>query len=68
MMNFTGCSLTRAIDMASANVASVYDLYDRGKLTPGKRADIILFEREGNQIQIKETWLNGILVYSNKQH
>ena len=64
MMNFTGCSLTRAINMASGNVARIYGLNDRGKLTPGKRADIILFERAGNQIQIKKTWLNGILVYS----
>ena len=65
MMNFTGCSLTRAIDMASANVAPVYGLNDRGTLTPGKRADIILFERDGNQVQIKKTWLNGRLVFSS---
>ncbi|MEI6050564.1 MAG: N-acetylglucosamine-6-phosphate deacetylase [Bacteroidota bacterium] len=64
MMNFTGCSLTRAIDMASANVSRIYDLNDRGSLTAGKRADLILFERDGNQIQIKKTWLNGKLVYS----
>lgn len=65
MMNFTGCSLTRAIDMASANVAHVYELNDRGKLTPGKRADIILFERDGNQIQIKKSLLNGKVVFSS---
>jgi N-acetylglucosamine-6-phosphate deacetylase len=64
MMTFTGCSLTRAINMASANVAPIYDLTDRGVLAPDKRADIILFERDGNQILILKTWLNGTLVYS----
>ncbi|MCX6255158.1 MAG: N-acetylglucosamine-6-phosphate deacetylase [Bacteroidia bacterium] len=66
IMNFTGCSLTKAINMASVNVARIYDLDDRGTLAPGKRADIILFERNGNQLQIKKTWLNGILVYQLK--
>jgi N-acetylglucosamine-6-phosphate deacetylase len=64
MMNFTGCSLTKAIDMASGNVARIYDLDDRGKLVSGKRADLILFEREGNQLQIKKTYLSGNLVFS----
>jgi N-acetylglucosamine-6-phosphate deacetylase len=63
MMNFTGCSLTKAINMASGNVARIYSLNDRGILAPGKRADLILFERESNQLLIKKTWLNGILVY-----
>jgi len=63
MMNFTGCSLTKAINMASANVARIYNLDDRGKLAPGKRADLILFEREDNHLKIKKTYLNGILVY-----
>ena len=63
MMNFTGCSLTKAINMASVNVARTYNLEDRGTLTPGKRADLILFEREDNQLKIKKTYLNGILVY-----
>jgi N-acetylglucosamine-6-phosphate deacetylase len=64
MMNFTGCSLTKAINMASGNVARIYDLYDRGTLAPGKRADLILFGREGNQLQIKKTYLSGKLVFS----
>ena len=63
MMNFTGCSLTKAINMASGNVARIYDLDDIGMLAPGKRADLILFEKVGNQLQIKKTWLNGNLVY-----
>ena len=64
MMNFTGCSLANAIKMASGNVAEIYGLHDRGSLTPGKRADIIMFEKKGNQIIIKETWVKGIKVFS----
>ncbi len=65
MMNFTGCSLTRAIKMSSANVAMIYDLHDRGSLIQGNRADLILFERERNQLVIKKTFLKGILVYKD---
>ena len=65
MMNFTGCSLTRAVDMASANVGRIYGLSDRGILAPGKRADLILFGRNGNQLNIKKTILNGKLVYQD---
>jgi N-acetylglucosamine-6-phosphate deacetylase len=64
MMSFTGCSLSNAIRMASGNVARIYGLEDRGSLSPGKRADIILFEKIGNQVIIKETWLNGKQVFS----
>jgi N-acetylglucosamine-6-phosphate deacetylase len=67
IMNFVGCSLTRAINMASLNVAGIYNLHDRGSLSPGYRADIILFEREGNKIIIKQTWVKGELVFDNKQ-
>jgi N-acetylglucosamine-6-phosphate deacetylase len=63
IMNFTGCSLTKAINMASENVACIYGLKDRGALTEGKRADIIQFERNRNKLQIKKTILNGITVF-----
>ena len=63
MMNFTGCSLTNAINMASGNVARIYGLNDRGKLAPGKRADIILFEKERNELKVIKTFLKGELVY-----
>lgn len=63
MMNFTRCSLSDAINMASKNVARIYGLKDRGSLAAGKRADIIMFEKKGNQIIIKETWLKGTRVF-----
>jgi N-acetylglucosamine-6-phosphate deacetylase len=63
MMDFTHCSLAIGINMASCNVARIYGLHDRGKLAPGKRADIILFEKAGNQLKINKTFLKGKLVY-----
>jgi N-acetylglucosamine-6-phosphate deacetylase len=63
ILNFTGCSLTNAINMVSGNVARIYGLNDRGKLAPGKRADIILFEKERNELKVIKTFLKGELVY-----
>jgi N-acetylglucosamine-6-phosphate deacetylase len=63
MLNWTGCSLADAINMATYNVARIYGLENRGSLAPGKRADIILFQKEQNRIIIKKTFVNGHLVY-----
>ena len=63
IMNFTGCSLTKAINMASGNVARIYGLNDRGAITAGKRADIIQFERNRNEFMIRKTFLNGKSVF-----
>jgi N-acetylglucosamine-6-phosphate deacetylase len=62
MTKFTGCSLEEAINMASGNVASIYGLTDRGSLSVGKRADLILFERYEHQLKIRKTYLNGELI------
>jgi N-acetylglucosamine-6-phosphate deacetylase len=66
MMSFTGCSLTKAINMASLNVANLFGLSDRGRLETGKRADLILFRRDENRILIEKTFLNGKMVYSGE--
>jgi len=63
IISFTGCSLGDAIKMASGNVASLYGLNDRGDLAQGKRADLIRFQRLGNEIKILTTFLNGNIVY-----
>ena len=63
MISFTGCSLAEAVKMASANVALMYRLHDKGSLTRGKIADIILFRRVGNEIKILTTFLKGKIVY-----
>jgi N-acetylglucosamine-6-phosphate deacetylase len=63
MMKFTGCSLGDAVNMASRNVAGLYGLNDRGSLSIGKRADIILFESDASQLKIRKTYLEGELVF-----
>ncbi len=63
MMDFTGCSLAQAINMASRNVARIYNLDDRGVLAEGKRADLILFEMDRYRINIRKTYINGRLVF-----
>jgi N-acetylglucosamine-6-phosphate deacetylase len=64
MMRFTGCSLSQAMNLAGRNVARIYGLSDRGTLTEGKRADIILFKLEDNQVRIMRTLLSGEVVWS----
>jgi len=63
VMKVTGCSLTEAIRMASLNPAKLYGLNDRGEIATGKRADIILFSIENDELVIKKTWVKGNLVY-----
>ena len=65
MLEITGCRLGDAINMACKNVARVLNLNDRGTLETGKRADVILFKLTGNKLNIKETYLEGNLVYSD---
>lgn len=64
MMNFTGCTLRQAVNLATRNVAKVHGFDDRGTLEPGKRADIILFTQEkNNKVIINETWVAGKKVF-----
>jgi N-acetylglucosamine-6-phosphate deacetylase len=62
VMKYTGCSLAVAINMAAGNLASIYGLSDRGLLTEGKRADLILFEKDHFRIRIKQVWAKGKLI------
>jgi N-acetylglucosamine-6-phosphate deacetylase len=64
MMTFTGCSLGEAINLATKNVSRVCKLPDRGSVETGKRADLILFEMDGGKLIIKQTWVNGEIVFS----
>ncbi len=64
MMNFTGCTLRQAVNLATRNVARVHRLNDRGVLEEGRRADIILFTTgENNEVNILETWVAGKKVF-----
>ena len=63
IMKVTGCSLSKAIQMTTSNPARLHNLHDRGKLEPGKRADIILFKMDNFKMQIKQTIVKGKIVF-----
>jgi len=65
IMRVTGCSLAKAIQMTTINPARLHNLNDRGKLEPGKRADIILFTMDDFNMKIRETIVEGKLVFQN---
>ena len=63
MQRLAGCSLEEAMNLATVNPARVYGLKDRGVLSPGRRADLILFSTEGNEMIIRQTIVSGNTVY-----
>ena len=63
IMKFTGCQFSQSVNLASGNVASFYGFTDRGELVSGKRADIILIEKNYDKLRIIKSWLNGQLVF-----
>jgi N-acetylglucosamine-6-phosphate deacetylase len=63
MMKVTGCSLAKAIQMATRNPAHLHNLNDRGTLEPGKRADIILFTMDDFNMKIQKTIVEGNVVF-----
>lgn len=65
IMKVTGCSLANAIQMTAINPACRHSLNDRGKLEPGKRADIILFTLEDFNMKIMKTFVEGKLVFES---
>lgn len=65
MMLHTGCSLGEAINMASKNVAKIFGWNDRGELSPGKRADIILLKKHDNHLDIQQCYLAGQPIIPN---
>jgi N-acetylglucosamine-6-phosphate deacetylase len=62
MMNFSGCSLAEAVNLASRNVARVLAIADRGRLSAGTRADLILLERDANRLRLRQVYLRGVPV------
>ena len=66
IMEVTGCSLRQAIRMASTNPAAFYGLKDRGRIKPGKRADLILFSLNNNKIEILKTIVEGEILYEHE--
>jgi len=66
IMQFTSCSLKDAIRMASANPARLMGLEHVGEISPGKRADLILFTMEDGHMVIQQTMVAGEVVYSKE--
>ncbi|MDT7828656.1 N-acetylglucosamine-6-phosphate deacetylase [Pricia sp. S334] len=66
VMEYTGCSLKDAIQMASTNPAEFFDLNERGTIETGKRADLILFTMKDNEMTIEQTYVKGELVFARE--
>jgi len=66
IMRFTRCSLKDAIEMASANPARLMGLDHVGEISPGKRADLILFTMDDGIMHIQKTLVAGEEVYSKE--
>ena len=66
MMDFTRCSLSEAIQMASTNPAEMLSLYNLGEIEQGKRADLVVFMLEDHEMKIEKTYVAGALVYAAK--
>lgn len=66
VMDYTGCSLKNAIQMASTNPAEMFSLTELGRIQKGNRADLILFSMENNTMNIEQTFVAGELVYTRE--
>ncbi|MCP4975012.1 MAG: N-acetylglucosamine-6-phosphate deacetylase [Maribacter sp.] len=66
IMDFTGCSLKNAIQMASTNPALMFSMNELGTIEQDKRADLILFTMKNNEMVIEQTLVAGKLVYTRK--
>lgn len=58
-----GFSLEEVGTMFSENAATILNLKDRGKIAVGRRADIVVMDKDLNVVQ---TYLNGNLYYERK--
>lgn len=56
VMAFTGCSVAEAVQMSSVNQAAEFGLTQKGKLVPGREADLNLLDRSLN---VKTTYSLG---------
>lgn len=61
VMNFTGCSLSDAVTMASLNPAKLLNIQDRyGSLTKGKKADFVMTD---DDLNVMATFIDANCVY-----
>jgi N-acetylglucosamine-6-phosphate deacetylase len=52
-----GFSLVRAVELASTVPAEILGCSDRGRLEPGRRADIVALDRES--LSVRAVWIGG---------
>jgi N-acetylglucosamine-6-phosphate deacetylase len=52
-----GLSLARAVELASTVPAEILGCADRGRLEPGRRADIVALDRES--LAVRGVWIGG---------
>lgn len=55
-----GIDAVTAIQMATINAAECFHLHDRGAISPGRRADIVLMEDLKN-FNVRKVWIEGVL-------
>jgi N-acetylglucosamine-6-phosphate deacetylase len=66
LMRIAGLTLVEAVSMATRNPARVGRIRARQRgLTPGDRADIVLFRHDAatQRIDVVETWMGGVRVF-----
>lgn len=63
IIQFTGCSMKEAIDMATKNPAKAFGLIDRGTIEIGKRADLVYYKFDKGKFEILKTIVGGKVVY-----
>lgn len=64
LIRMTGVTLGEAVTMATRNPARVGRISGRQRgLTPGERADFVVFSMTNGRIQVEETWISGQRVY-----
>lgn len=64
MLEYTGCSLTEVVEMASINPAKQLNVYDRkGSIAVGKDADIVILD---NKNEVYMTFCRGELAYKKE--
>jgi N-acetylglucosamine-6-phosphate deacetylase len=61
---FTGCDLVDALATVTTTPADLLGLTDRGRLAPGRRADLTLLEHDGTLVA---TYVGGRLAHDTRQ-
>ncbi|MGB1126670.1 MAG: alpha-D-ribose 1-methylphosphonate 5-triphosphate diphosphatase [Phycisphaeraceae bacterium] len=58
--------LHEAVAMATSNPAEAAGLHDRGQLSPGRRADLLIVDDAGDYPRVSQTWSSGRCVFTTE--